>query len=66
MTVSNQVPNNQGKVGYQALVDHELQSQHDFGIRVELLCTLLGHVTHLDLVSKIFQDNVQSFEIGPE
>ena len=53
MTVSNQVPNNQEKVGYQAWVDHEPQSQHDFGIRVGLLCTLLGHATHLDLVSKI-------------
>ena len=53
MTVSNQVPNNPGTAEYQTLVDHELQSQHDFGIRVELLYNLLGHATHLDSVSKV-------------
>ena len=51
MTVSNQVPNNQEMVVYQAWVDHELVSQHDFEIHVELFCTLLGHAIHFDLVS---------------
>ena len=50
VTVSNQVPNNQEMVVYQAWVDHELESRHDFEIRVELFCTLLGHATHFDLV----------------
>ena len=51
MTVSNQVPNNQEMVVYQAWVDHELVSQHDFEIHVELFCTLLDHAVHFDLVS---------------
>ena len=50
VTVSNQVPNNQEMVVYQAWVDHELVSQHDFEIHVELFCTLLGHAIHFDLV----------------
>ena len=52
MTVSNQVPNNQEMVVYQAKVDHELVSQHGFEIHVELFCTLLGHAAHFDLVRK--------------
>jgi len=62
VTVSNRVPNNQEMVVYQAGVGHELASQHDFEIRVELFCTLLGHATHYDLVS----NNVWCVEIGPK